>query len=549
MSPKECFALVVLLSSGATIVAQPLAYVANSGSNTVSTINVGTAAIGSAVTVPSAPSGIAVTPDGSTLYVASGNAGEVTAISTAAHTVLSTIKVGSTPTQVAINPAGTLAYVVDQGSNQISVINTSSRSVTATIPVGSHPTSVAFSSDGTRAYVANQWSNTVSVIAPASSSVLTTFSTVAAPLGVAVSPDGTTVYVAGAGNSAVGVYQNTGSLVTTMTGFAYPVAIAFTPDGAKAFIVNENGGTVSIINTGTHSVMATAAVGSLPTSVAISSDGSEALVTNEFGFSLAVLSTSTGLVTKTIPSVGVYPIAVATIPPQPAPHVTCSYSLSSTSASLGSGGGSGSVNVTAPGGCGWQASSDSSWLTIQSGFSGSGNGVVGFSVAGNSATITRTGHLFVGGDTFTVTQTGVGFSPIRINCGGPAMTNSLGTWAADNLSDHSETTAAIENTSLPELYNKERWSTGALQYQFSVPNGSRTVKLHFAEIYLTSKGQRVFNIVVNGLTVLSNFDILGVANPNTAYDLTFPVSVSTGKITVELMPVTGSVKLSALEIY
>jgi hypothetical protein len=282
--------------------------------------------------------------------------------------------------------------------------------------------------------------------------------------------------------------------------------------------------------------------------VVISADGSEAFVTNEFGFSLSVLSTSTGAVLKTILSVGVYPVSVATIPPAAKP-TTCSYALSAAGAALGSAGGTGSVSMSAPNNCSWQAASDSSWLMIQSGFSGSGNGTVGYSVAANTATTSRTGHLIIGGDSYAVTEAGHGFAPIRVNCGGPAITDAIGTWSADNLGNHAETTAAIANTTVPELYKKESWSTSTLHYQFSVPNGSYTVKLHFAEIYLTARGQRVFNIVVNGLTVHSNFDILGVTSPNTAYDLSIPVSVNTGQITVQLVPVTGTPKLSALEIF
>jgi YVTN family beta-propeller protein len=547
-SRRNVGALLVLLASAAIAAAQPIAYVANSGSNTVATINVGTASMTGSVTVPTGPSGIAVTPDGSTIYVSSLNNGEVTALNAATHAVIATVKVGTSPTHVAINPAGTLVYVVDQGSNQISAINHSTKTLAATIPVGNHPTAVAFSPDGSRAYVTNAWANTISVINPSLNEVIATFGTATAPMDVAVSPDSQTLYVACVGNSAVGVYSNAGSLITTMTGFSYPVAIALTPGGTRAFVVNENSSSVSVVDLGSHSVIANTTVGSLPVSVAMSADGSEAFITNQFGLSLSVLSTSTGGLVKTIPSVGVYPVSVATIPPTAKP-ITCSYSLTSGGASLGSGGGSGTASISAPSSCGWQAFSDSSWLTIQSGFSGSGTGTVSFSVAANTGTSTRTGHLIIGGDSFTVTEAGMGFQPIRVNCGGPAITDALGSWSGDNLANHSETAAAIGNTSVPELYTKERWSTGTLQYTFSVPNGSRTVKLHFAEIYLTTRGQRVFNILINGVTVQSNFDILAVTSPNTAYDLSFPVSVTTGQLSVALVPVMGSPKLSALEVF
>src|SRR5204863_8612311 len=42
--------------------------------------------------------------------------------------------------------------------------------------------------------------------------------------------------------------------------------------------------------------------------------------------------------------------------------VPCTYALSSSSASFNSAGGTGSVSMTAPGGCGWTATTASTWI-------------------------------------------------------------------------------------------------------------------------------------------------------------------------------------------
>lgn len=86
----------------------------------------------------------------------------------------------------------------------------------------------------------------------------------------------------------------------------------------------------------------------------------------------------------------------------------CTYSIQPTSQSFSAGGGTGSVNVTSTAGCTWTATSNSSWLTITSGASGSGSGAVGYSVALNAGTTSRTGTLTIAGQTFTVTQSGAG---------------------------------------------------------------------------------------------------------------------------------------------
>jgi hypothetical protein len=83
----------------------------------------------------------------------------------------------------------------------------------------------------------------------------------------------------------------------------------------------------------------------------------------------------------------------------------CSYAISPSGQPFGVQGGTGSVDVTAPGGCGWDASSaDPAWITVTSGGSGSGDGSVAYSVSPNSGFTQRTGTLVIAGETFTVTQ-------------------------------------------------------------------------------------------------------------------------------------------------
>jgi hypothetical protein len=84
----------------------------------------------------------------------------------------------------------------------------------------------------------------------------------------------------------------------------------------------------------------------------------------------------------------------------------CTYSISPTSSTVGAAASSGSVAVSSGGGCAWTASSGAGWITITSGASGSGNGAVGYSVAANTGSSSRTGTLSIAGNTYTVTQQG-----------------------------------------------------------------------------------------------------------------------------------------------
>ena len=81
----------------------------------------------------------------------------------------------------------------------------------------------------------------------------------------------------------------------------------------------------------------------------------------------------------------------------------CAVTLGSNQQAFTPSGGAGSVRVDASVGCQWQATSNVSWITIQSGASGSGAGEVRFQVAANTGAA-RTGALTIGNRAFTVTQ-------------------------------------------------------------------------------------------------------------------------------------------------
>ena len=83
----------------------------------------------------------------------------------------------------------------------------------------------------------------------------------------------------------------------------------------------------------------------------------------------------------------------------------CTFSLSASDQSFGAIGGTGNVRVTTSSGCAWSATSSASWLTVGSGASGTGTGVVVFQVAANTTGQARTASLTIGGQTFTINQT------------------------------------------------------------------------------------------------------------------------------------------------
>jgi hypothetical protein len=108
--------------------------------------------------------------------------------------------------------------------------------------------------------------------------------------------------------------------------------------------------------------------------------------------------------------------------PPPTPP-NCSYSIAPATQNIGAAGGGGApIAVTASNGCPWSTSSSAGWIAVTSGASGSGNGTVAFTVAGNTGG-QRTGTLTIGGQSATVTQAPCTYS---ISPGGQSFTAAGG---------------------------------------------------------------------------------------------------------------------------
>lgn len=84
----------------------------------------------------------------------------------------------------------------------------------------------------------------------------------------------------------------------------------------------------------------------------------------------------------------------------------CTYSISPTNQSFGANGGTGSVTVTTQPGCAWTATSNASFVTINSGTPGNGSGTLNYTVAVNTSTAQRSGTMTIAGQTFTINQSG-----------------------------------------------------------------------------------------------------------------------------------------------
>ncbi len=147
-------------------------------------------------------------------------------------------------------------------------------------------------------------------------------------------------------------------------------------------------------------------------------------------------------------------------------------------------------------------------------------------------------------------------SPIRVNAGGQSFIDSLNqTWSADtnfNTGNTFTTASTISGTTNQALYQTERWDDSTapeMEYSFNVPNGSYKVVLHFAEIYYSTVGSRVFDVAIEGVTAFSNVDIVNEAGgKNIALQKQYTANVTDGQLNIQFIHKIENPKISGIEI-
>jgi PKD repeat protein len=121
------------------------------------------------------------------------------------------------------------------------------------------------------------------------------------------------------------------------------------------------------------------------------------------------------------------------------------------------------------------------------------------------------------------------------------------------------TDPAIANTDDDTLYQSERF--GTFSYAVPVENGDYEVTLQFAEIYQgvstnddpagtdgTNENDRLFDVAIEGQTVVTSYDIFSEVGPLTASDKHYTVTVTDGELNIAFTTVADNAKLSAFRV-
>jgi hypothetical protein len=139
-----------------------------------------------------------------------------------------------------------------------------------------------------------------------------------------------------------------------------------------------------------------------------------------------------------------------------------------------------------------------------------------------------------------------------INAGGSAAATLDGvSYKVDQFASAGTTqvvTDAINGVTEDTLYQSERY--GNFRYEIPVSNATYTVVMHFAELYHSAAGSRVFDVAVEGQTKIDNLDIFSLVGRTTAYKYVAQnVVVSDKSLTIDLSATIDNATISGIAIY
>jgi YVTN family beta-propeller protein len=240
------------------------------------------------------PTGVSIGADGTTAYIANSGSDTVSVVNLDSFRVNGTTAVGAGPVGVAASPTSKYVYVAENGSNRVSVVDTTTNQAVATIPTGPGPTAIVVGADGNKAYAAYAGNAQI----PAAVAIIDTATNLPVgppvpvggsnPNAVAVNKDGTTLYVTYTGNKSSGAVNPSSGLskidiatqkITPIKVGSDPTGVVLSPDGKHAYVTSKGDNTLTIIDTTDNSTRTVRGLRGRPTALAISQDGQTLYVT------------------------------------------------------------------------------------------------------------------------------------------------------------------------------------------------------------------------------------------------------------------------------
>jgi len=308
------------------------AYIANSGSNTVTVLDLVFLRTDRTLSVGQNPTSIVANPLRPEIYVLNSASGSLSVIDTGSNNVVATIPLRHNPSFLSVDRFGRRLFVANTDSGNLSVIDLDTRRTLTTVQTPAHPTSALISPDGRTVVVTLPDSGSIALFsaaltpdskapqpAAAFESALTyraSFSDCPGATSPVILPDSSKVFVACPGSNQVlalalaaapdswAAKQSSSALtdhaLVLLDVGLHPTHLTLKPDGGEIFVSNSAANSVSEISTQTNEVGNTFPIGDVPAHGIVSSDNSALWISNSGADSISLYSIDDGKVISSI---------------------------------------------------------------------------------------------------------------------------------------------------------------------------------------------------------------------------------------------------------
>ncbi len=256
-----------------------LAYVANSGSNSVSVIDLKSRREIATIGTGEEPVAARITPHGRTLVVANRRGNSVSVFDAATRSLRSIFDGCPGAADVAILPDSSKAFVACSAGHQLMAIALADSKfnpgkpdrMESLLDVGRAPVHLALKPDGGELFVSNSLSDSISEVVTSTDDVGGAYMMGDEPVRGLVSSDNSLLYVANFRSQYVTAYSidDGRRLSPSIHVGDGPVAMAFSANGFLTLVVDNRSADIAVVRTATRSLFTILPTGRAPNAIAV----------------------------------------------------------------------------------------------------------------------------------------------------------------------------------------------------------------------------------------------------------------------------------------
>ena len=255
-----------------------LAYVANSGSNTISVLDLKARREIAAIGAGEEPLSARISPDGKTLVVANRRGNSISIIDPAERRVRAVFVGCPGASDAVVLPDSTKAFVACSAGHQVMAIALAHSKINPDKPdlletmmdVGFAPVHLALKPDGGELFVSNSLGNSISEVVTTTNDVGGAYLMGDDPVRGLVSSDNSMLYVSNFKSQYVTVYSiDEGKRIASIHVGDGASALAFSSSGHLLFVVDSRSADVAVVRTASRSLFTLLPTGRSPNAIAV----------------------------------------------------------------------------------------------------------------------------------------------------------------------------------------------------------------------------------------------------------------------------------------